>query len=95
MEPAFFIIAILGCGEGDAPCEQVRLLDPRYESRAACSEATDRALASAADAQYPVIVAQCVGAAEKSGQVRPVEILLPKPGAPPRANPLKPARARG
>jgi hypothetical protein len=32
MGPAFFVIAILGCGEGDAPCEQVRRLATRYES---------------------------------------------------------------
>ena len=96
MEPAFFIIAILGCGEGDAPCEQVRLLDSRYESRAACSEATDRALGTATDALYPVVVAQCVGAQEKSGKVMPIEILLPKSGpAPAKANPLRPARGRG
>lgn len=96
MEPAFFIIAILGCGEGDAPCEQVRLLESRYESRAACSESTDRALTAEADAPYPVVVAQCVGAQEKSGKVMPIEILLPKPGpAPARANPLRPARGRG
>jgi hypothetical protein len=96
VEPAFFIIAILGCGEGDAPCEQVSLLAPRYESRAACTDATDRALTAAADAPYPVVVAQCVGAAEKSGQVHPVEILLPASGpAPAKVNPLKPARRAG
>jgi hypothetical protein len=96
VEPAFFIIAILGCGEGDAPCEQVSLLQPRYESRAACTEATDRALTAAADAPYPVVVAQCVGAQEKSGKVMPIEILLPASGpAPAKANPLKPARGRG
>jgi len=96
MEPAFFIIAILGCGEGDAPCEQVQLLAPRYESRAACTEATDQALMASGDAPYPVVVAQCVGAAEKSGQILPVEIILPASGpAPAKANPLKPARASG
>lgn len=96
MEPAFYIIAILGCGEGDAPCEQVRLLESRYESRAACSESTDRALGSATDAPYPVVVAQCVGAQEKSGKVLPIEILLPKPApAPARAKPLRPASGRG
>jgi hypothetical protein len=96
MEPVFFIIAILGCGEGDAPCEQVSLLTPRYESRAACTEATDQALMAASDAPYPVVVAQCVGAAERSGQVLPVEIMLPASGpAPAKANPLKPSRARG
>ena len=89
MEPAFFLIAILGCGEGDAPCEQVRRLDTRYESRAACTQATDRALMASADAPYPVVVAQCVAAGEPAGQVRPVEVLLPDP----RTRPARAASA--
>ena len=96
MEPVFFIIAILGCGEGDAPCQQVQLLQHRYESRAACTEATDQALMTAGDAPYPVVVAQCVGAAEKSGQVLPVEIMLPASGpAPVKSNPIKAPRRAG
>jgi hypothetical protein len=84
MEPAFFLIAILGCGEGDAPCEQVRRLDSRFESRAACARATDRALAANADQNYPVVVAQCVAAGEPAGQVRPVDVRLPEPTMKPR-----------
>ena len=96
MEPAFFIIAILGCGEGDTACRQLQLLETRYESRAACTEATDQALMASGDAPYPVVVAQCLAAAEKSGQVMPTEILLPASGpAPAKANPLKPARRAG
>jgi hypothetical protein len=77
MEPAFYLIAILGCGEGDAPCEQVRRLEPRYESQAACTKATDAALLAHGDADYPVVIAQCVGAREVSGRILPVEIKLP------------------
>jgi hypothetical protein len=62
MGPATFLIAILGCGEAEAPCTQVRTLESRYESQAACTAATDQALLSNSDADYPVIVARCVAA---------------------------------
>ena len=32
MGPAIFIIAIMGCGEAEAPCQQVRTLEARYET---------------------------------------------------------------
>lgn len=74
MEPLTFIIAILGCGEADAPCREVRRLEARYESRAACTAATEAAALRNSDVDYPVVVAQCVeggGAlAVKAGEVR-------------------------
>ena len=91
MEPAFFIIAILGCGEGDAPCAQVRQLETRYESQAACTRATDDALAANAEGDYPVIVAQCV-ASGKAASLSPVEIRLP--AANPRRGPQPPMKPR-
>jgi hypothetical protein len=60
MEPLTFLIAILGCGEGDAPCRQVRTLEARYESQAACTAATEAAATGNSDVDYPVVVAQCV-----------------------------------
>ena len=92
MDPAIFLIAILGCGEADAPCERVRLLEPRYESQAACAAATDRALAAHGDAAYPVVVAQCVAAGQASGELRPVEIRLPPPRRRAPEPPMKPRR---
>lgn len=62
MEPLTFLIAIMGCGEGDAPCRQVRMLEARYESQAACTAATDAAVARNVDVDFPVVVAQCVAA---------------------------------
>ena len=62
MGPGIFLIAILGCGEGDAPCQTLRTLDTRYESQAACTAATEAALTRAGDVDSPVIVAQCVAA---------------------------------
>ena len=82
MGPGVFLIAIMGCGEANAPCQSVRTLETRYESRAACTAATDAALAKAADVDFPVVVAQCVAAGAKP-TVRASEVKLPAPG---RAN---------
>ncbi len=69
MGPAFYIMAILGCGEAEAPCQTVATVPARYESQAACNAATEDALAEhAGDALYPVVVAQCRNAAEPAAQ---------------------------
>jgi len=62
MGPGIFLIAILGCGDSDSPCRQVKLLGTPYQSRAECLAATDSALAKNADAPYPTVVAQCLAA---------------------------------
>jgi hypothetical protein len=80
MGPATFLIAILGCGEAEAPCQQVRTLETRYESQAACSAATDAALLRNSDADFPVIVAQCVAAGVKPQPIRANQVDLPGPG---------------
>ena len=41
MSVALYVIAILGCGEGEAPCQPVEVADVRYESREACLAATE------------------------------------------------------
>ena len=60
MVTALYVIAILGCGEGTAPCEAVRMLEPTYQSQAACAAATESALTRFGDADFPVVVAQCI-----------------------------------
>jgi hypothetical protein len=79
MGPAAFIIAIFGCGEGDAPCEPVRTLDTPYQSEAACAAATDAALVRYGDADYPVVVAKCVAAGGAPARLHANEIRLPEP----------------
>jgi hypothetical protein len=78
MGPGLFLIAIMGCGDGDAPCQTVRTLETRYESQAACTAATDDAVAKANDADFPVIVAQCVATGAKP-QLRSGEVKRPGP----------------
>jgi hypothetical protein len=89
MGPGFFLIAILGCGEADAPCETVRTLETRYESQAACSAATDAAVMRNSDVDYPVVVAQCVAAGSKPA-VKAGEVSRPAGGrADVRVSPLR------
>ncbi|HYG46405.1 MAG TPA: hypothetical protein VD846_00545 [Allosphingosinicella sp.] len=80
MGPAIFIIAIMGCGEGDAPCQQVRTLEARYESQAACTAATEAALIRNTDIDYPVVAAECVAAGAKPAQLKANEVQRPGPG---------------
>jgi len=60
MGPGIFLIAIFGCGEGNSACQPVRMLETRYESRAACMAASEDALMRNSDVDYPTVVAQCV-----------------------------------
>jgi hypothetical protein len=79
MGPAIYVIAILGCGEGEVPCDQLRVIETRYESFAACSEATDAAVMRSLDVNYPVVVAQCVAEGARADQLRAGEVDLPEP----------------
>lgn len=81
MGPAIFIIAIMGCGEGDAPCQQVRTLEARYESQAACTAATEAALTRNTDIDFPVVAAECVAAGAKPKAPNANEIQRPGPGS--------------
>jgi hypothetical protein len=79
MGPGIFLIAIMGCGEGDAPCQQVRMLEARYESQAACTAATGAAATRNSDVDYPVVVAQCVAAGAKADETKANEVERPGP----------------
>ena len=94
MGPGIFLIAILGCGEAEAPCETVQMLPARYESEAACVAATEEALLRNSDADYPVVVAQCVADGKAPPRLTPAEV--ERPGAPdldPRSLPASPVRS--
>ena len=86
MGPGIFLIAIMGCGEGDAPCQQVRLLETPYQSRAECLAGTETALLANANVDYPSVVAQCVTSRKAASfRLRPGEVKVPEapqPGLP-------------
>jgi hypothetical protein len=59
MGPAFYIMAILGCGDGQAACQQVRLIETQYSSVDACNAAMAEKLMAATDLPFPEVSAQC------------------------------------
>ena len=79
MEPLAFVMAILGCGEGDADCAQLALAPARYESQAACLAASETEIARHGDAEYPVVVAQCRRADGRAEAVPASQVALPAP----------------
>ena len=88
MGPGIFLIAIMGCGEGDAPCQQLRLLETQYQSRAECLAASEPALMANANVDFPSVVAQCVTPRQAAAfKVTPGEVRLPDA-------PLRPAPDR-
>lgn len=91
MGPAIFLMAIMGCGEGEASCQPVRQLDTRYESQAACVAATEGALSRNLDVDYPVVVAQCHAASAPPRIAKAAEVRLPEPEATPHY-PVKSSR---
>jgi hypothetical protein len=59
MGAGFFLMAIMGCADGSAACTPVATMPTRYESRAACAAATNAALTSSTEFDFPTIVAEC------------------------------------
>lgn len=82
MGPAVFVIAILGCGEAEAACEQVATVPVRYSDFAECTRATEDALAASGGLDFPVVVAQCKAAGTPASlELRPGEVKLPNAGS--------------
>ena len=82
MGAGLFLIAIMGCADGSAACTPVATMPTRYESRAACAAATNDALATSTDFDYPTIVAECRAAAAPSSadrQQQPAKRPVPVP----------------
>lgn len=85
MGPALYVMAILGCGEGEAPCRPVEVLATRYQSREACLSATEAALARLGGLDFPIVVARCREADEAAPALLPADVALPEPDRRPSA----------
>ena len=59
MEPAYFVIAILGCADGGSACTPVATLPTHYENAAQCSVQTRAALEKSTDFDFPTLMAEC------------------------------------
>ena len=65
MEPIFYVMAILGCGDGSAACTEARVEPVHYQSIAQCRAALPQALARNTDLAYPTIAANCRASGEQ------------------------------
>jgi hypothetical protein len=65
VEPIFYVMAILGCGDGSAACTEARVEPVHYQSAAACRAALPQALARNTDLAYPTIAANCRASGER------------------------------
>lgn len=59
MTPVFFVLAIMGCGDDQAACAQVRVEPAHYATAAKCNAALPAALARNTDLSFPVISGAC------------------------------------
>ena len=59
MGPLYYVMAIMGCGDGEQACAEARIVPVRYPSITACQMAMPKALARNSDIDYPVIAASC------------------------------------
>ncbi len=59
MGSVFFVMAIMGCGDGQAQCVPARIESVRYASMQQCRAALPQALMRNADLSFPVIAADC------------------------------------
>ncbi|WP_242185752.1 hypothetical protein [Sphingomonas sp. CARO-RG-8B-R24-01] len=59
MDPLFYVMAIMGCGDGSMACQQARIEPAQYRSIAQCQAAMPAALARNSDIDFPVVSASC------------------------------------
>ena len=79
MGPLVYVIAIMGCGEGDQACREVQVAEPRFATQAACTAATADVLARYTDLAFPSVVAQCRRDGVRPAVLRGNDVLLPQP----------------
>ena len=79
MEPLMFVMAILGCGESDAPCREVQVVEARYASEADCLAATEAQLMRHGDLAFPNVVAQCRRLGAPVQLLRGSDVMMPEP----------------
>lgn len=85
MQTLIYVMAIMGCGEGDAACREVRIDRQTWRSEASCRAATEAALVRHSDLEFPTLVARCRPANAAPALLRGSDVLVPAPGRLPRA----------
>lgn len=59
MDPVFYVMAILGCGDGSTDCREARIEPARYATAQECQAALPQGLARNTDLSFPVIAGSC------------------------------------
>jgi hypothetical protein len=54
-----YVMAIMGCGDGAYQCTEARIVETRYETLAACQQATQAQLIKNGDLDFPELMASC------------------------------------
>jgi hypothetical protein len=71
MGPAYFVIAIMGCGDGGSACQTVATPAAHYTSEQACLAAREDTLMANSDLDFPTLFAQCLAVSPKSTKAEP------------------------
>jgi hypothetical protein len=71
MDAGYFIIAILGCGDGGQACLPVATAPTHYATEQACMAARGDALMANADLDFPTLFAECQAVAPKASARQP------------------------
>ena len=71
MGPGYFIIAIIGCGDGAVDCRTVAAPAAHYATEQACLAARADALMANTDLDFPTLLAQCLPGRHKASVSEP------------------------
>jgi hypothetical protein len=77
MGPAYFVIAIMGCGDGGAACQTVATPAAHYSSEQACLAARTDALMANSDLDFPTLLAECLPVSQKASAAKARETKQP------------------
>ena len=80
MQTLMYVMSILGCGESDAACREVRVDPQTYQSQASCEAATAATLARHTDLDFPTVVARCRRSDARAAIMRGSDVLRPGGG---------------
>lgn len=71
MDSLFYVMAIMGCGDGSSACQQARVEHIQYSSIGECQRAMPAVLARNSDIDYPVVTASCRATGARLAQMQP------------------------
>lgn len=70
MGPGYFILAVMGCGDASAICQEVRDTGQVYRSELECLADSETALTNASERSYPEIMVECRSISPQMAQRR-------------------------